>query len=570
MEKTNGKLRQALEILFSHQAYRIVLLIMVTLRSSHLLSVYVGPLVKFTLVWSAAILLKDLFTQRLLFTNRWRGLLYIFLILYGITSLYHYQENLARNIAMLCYMATNLMLFYAYDLSKPRESVKREIWNLSHTFMILTFCGNLLTMAAFVLNVHLPFTYTSGGVEETSWLGFYSGRMWGFFSNPNTGGDIAIINLMLMTVCLVMMGKAMPKGWKRFYAVNLVVQSIVFFLSNSRTAWMCIIFFILALPFLALLFQLPEKMKEQPVKKVLKRTAALALVAVFAFTGIDGFAKSVLPNLIVPTTYFTERLLELSGVDTEDAEKTAAMAGIPTDLERDDYGSFLGGRYYLWKAGVGITVNHPLLGVSAENIEAYANEYAAWPQTYEQAEQAYLARQEAAKEKQLLETYKSMKKAEWADNFGQAEELAETMEQLEQAEIPEYEPYLPGISGGLHNMIFQMAASSGLPALLVIGIMAFGFLILLIKYYIYAFRQKKVMPLIVAMTAFILVFLVRSMSETGLIYGISYSSILFWSFVSYTMYFIEKETAGEPSFEKGRNPLLARLSRKVFSGKKGR
>ena len=119
-------------------------------------------------------------------------------------------------------------------------------------------------------------------------------------------------------------------------------------------------------------------------------------------------------------------------------------------------------------------------------------------------------------------------------------------------------------------MIFQVAASSGLPALLVIGIMAVGFLILLVKYYIYAFRQKKVLPLIVAMTAFILVFLVRSMSETGLIYGISYSSILFWSFVSYTMYFIEKETAGEPSFEKGRNPLLARLSRKVFSGKKGR
>ena len=156
MEKTNGKLRQALEILFSHQAYRIVLLIMVTLRSSHLLSIYVGPLVKFTLAWSAAILLKDLFTPRLLFTNRWRGLLYIFLILYGITSLYHYRENLARNIAMLGYMATNLMLFYAYDLSKPRESVKREIWNLSHTFMILTFFGNLLTMAAFVLNVHFP------------------------------------------------------------------------------------------------------------------------------------------------------------------------------------------------------------------------------------------------------------------------------------------------------------------------------------------------------------------------------------------------------------------------------
>lgn len=569
MEKTNSKLRQALEILFSHQAYRIILLIMVTLRSSHLLSVYVGPLVKFTMVWSAAILIKDLFTKRLLFVNRWRGLLYLFLILYGITSVVFYQENLARNIAMLMYMTTNLMLFYAYDLSKPRDTVKKEIRNLSHTFMILTFCGNILSLLAFVLNIHYPFAYGSSA-DETSWLGFYSGRMWGFFSNPNTGGDIAILNMMLMAICLVMMGKAISKGWKRFYVVNMVVQSLIFFLSNSRTSWMCILFFIVAVPFLALLFELPEKIKTMPMKKILQKTLVTALVAAFTFSGIDGFAKSILPKFIVPTTYFTEQLLALSGESEEEAQKNAEMIGIPTDLERDDYGSFLGGRYYLWKAGVGITMNHPLLGVTAENIETYANEYAAWPKTYEEAEQQYLAKQEAAKEKQLKETYKSMKKAEWADNKGQAAELAETIEKLEQAEPEPYEPYLPGITGGLHNMIFQIAASSGLPALVLIGMMAVGFLILLVKYFIYAFKRKKVSPLITVMTAFILTFLVRSMSETGLIYGISYSSILFWSFVSYTMYFVEKETAEEPSFEKGRRTILARVSQKVFGGKKGR
>lgn len=101
MEKTKSALRQWLEILFSHQAFRIVLLIMVTLRSSHLLSPYVGPLVKFTLAWSAVILIKDLFTQRLLLVNRWRGWLYLFLILYGVTMLVQREQNFARNVAML-------------------------------------------------------------------------------------------------------------------------------------------------------------------------------------------------------------------------------------------------------------------------------------------------------------------------------------------------------------------------------------------------------------------------------------------------------------------------------------
>ena len=44
MEKT-GKIRRYLDRFFSHEALRIVLLVMVTLRSCLFLNMFVGPLV---------------------------------------------------------------------------------------------------------------------------------------------------------------------------------------------------------------------------------------------------------------------------------------------------------------------------------------------------------------------------------------------------------------------------------------------------------------------------------------------------------------------------------------------
>ncbi|MGI5894148.1 MAG: O-antigen ligase family protein [Candidatus Merdivicinus sp.] len=568
MEHTKASFRHYFDILFSHQAYRIVLLILVTLRSSALLAPYVGPTVKFTLIWAVVILLKDLFTERLLLVNRWRGWLYVFLILYGVTTLTQYPVSFARNIAMLCYMAVNLLLFYSYDLSRSREDVKREIQNLCHTFMAVSFATAIVSLAAFVLNIHYAFSYTSSGVEEYSWVGFYSGRLWGIISNPNAGGDLAVLNLIMMFLCLVIAGKGVTRLQKRFYIVNLVVQSAIFFLSNSRTAWLCILFFIMLIPFLFMLTNFHEKIQTMSLKKLLQKTIAAALVAMFTFAGLDTFAKAVLPHLVIPTDYFSLQLAQLPNSSLSEEEEPV-FEEAPTDVVRDDYGYFLGGRSYLWRAGVGIIANHPLFGVSSENVADYAEQYAAWPQSYEEAKQEYEIKQQELAETKLAAAREQLEEAR-ENGCRDVSDLEKTVRTLENTEIPEYEPYLPGIDGGLHNMLIQIAASSGLPALAIIIVVAVSFLVYFIRYIIYAFSRKKVNLLILSMGALILTLLVRSMSETGLIYGIYYVSIIFWSFVGYTIYFIEKETAGDSAFRRGSEPVLARLTNKIFSKKKGR
>lgn len=527
MEK-NGKFRRALEVVFSHEALRMVLLIMVTLRSCLFLNMYVGPLVKFTLIWSAAILVKDLFTERLLFTNRFRGFLYLFLILYAGTALVMRGSNFARNGVSLLYMTTNLMVMYAYDLKKDRRTVKEEILRLSHVFLYVTFGGNLVSLLAFVLNIHYRFTYFSGGEEVQCWFGFYSGRMWGFFSNPNTSSDFAVLNVMLMMICLVILGRSISKGKKRFYAANFVVQTLIFFLANSRTAWLCMTFYLLVVPFF-LLMTIKDKresftfLKGMKMGAMAKRTAAVAVIAALCFTGANTFAKSVLPHLVIDTTFFSRQLAQLPGSDSPDPEEDPEEFDVPTDLERDQFGSKLGGRYYLWKAGLKIVKNHPVLGVGSANVADYAVKYS----------------------------------------------LAPEMVGVD-PDSEEYEaPYLPGIqNGGMHNMIMQVAVCSGLLGLLVIGAMVVCFLVRMILYFVRACKRKKVEPVTTVLAAAILTILCRSMTEIGLLYSVYYSSVLFWSLAGYLMYFIEKAAKEDPELKLDEEPLLAKLSYKLFDRKK--
>ena len=70
------------------------------------------------------------------------------------------------------------------------------------------------------------------------------------------------------------------------------------------------------------------------------------------------------------------------------------------------------------------------------------------------------------------------------------------------------------------------------------------------------------------LAAAILTILCRSMTEIGLLYSAYYSSVLFWSLAGYLMYFIEKAAKEDPELKLDEEPLLAKLSHKLFDRKK--
>ena len=137
-------------------------------------------------------------------------------------------------------------------------------------------------------------------------------------------------------------------------------------------------------------------------------------------------------------------------------------------------------------------------------------------------------------------------------------------------ESEEYiKPYLPGIgSGGMHNMPLQIAACSGLIGLAVFAVFAGCYVFRVVRYLVYTVKRKKTEPAAALLASILMVMLCRSITEIGLLYSVYYTSVVFWTFAAGLVYFIEKDTKGDPAFPHSGEPVLARLTRKIFRSRR--
>ncbi len=491
--------RRAIDVILDHNLYRLVVLVMVVIRTCAFLNPVIGPFVKFTLAWSALILVKDLFTERLFMVNRFRGVLYLFLIAYGITCFVNYDQNFARNLVMWAYIISNMLVMYSYDLRKSPGTVKRELLRFNHTFMIATFIGQAISLVTFFLNI--TFAYTIQGVVY--YYGIYEGRIWGFYSNPNAASFFMVINLMLTVVSVIIQRENLSGRLKAFYIINNAVQLLILFLCNSRTSLFSLCFYVIILVVLMSLPGILHTVDKPARKRKIGQTVFIAVVLPLALLGTHTYALEILPNFVLKTS-LSEQLNETLE-DVTNTSSTAVVTAGDVELEREDFGTQFGGRYYLWQAGIEMIKDHPAFGVGNDNVPDEAYRYA----------------------------------ARYFTAFG--------------ADI-----YLPGVSGGLHNLFFQITAASGFVGLA--AFVLFGILVLqrVVRYYIWMIKERRFNPLVVACICVLVVILLRTMTDTGIIYGIYYLGVVFWTYMSATVYFMDSE------FKAGRKPFVAMLHDWIF------
>ncbi len=495
--------RRAVDTLLDHNLYRLVLLVMVVLRTSAFLNPFIGPFVKFTLLWSALILLKDLFTERLFMTNRFRGVLYLFLIAYGVTAFVNREQNFARNLVMWAYIISNMLVMYSYDLKKSPGAVKRELLRFNNTFMLATFIGQLISLVTFFMGI--AFAYRVG--DAVYYYGVYDGRIWGFYTNPNAASFFTVINLMLTAVNVLIQKESLGKGRKAFYIINNVVQMLILFLCNSRTSIFTVCLYVVIL---VVLMKLPDILwcREKPArKKLIGRTVFVAVVVPLALLGTHTYALDILPNFVMKTA-LSETLNETIE-EVTNTSANAAITGGDVELERNDFGTKFGGRYFLWQSGIELIKNNALFGVGSDNVPVEAYRYA----------------------------------ARYFTAYGE-------------------DIYLPGVSGGLHNLFFQISAASGLIGLGVFVL--FGVLVLqrAVRYYIWMIKEHRFNSLAVACLCVVLIIVLRTMTDTGIIYGIYYLGVVFWTYLSAAVYFMDSE------FTAGKKPFMARVHDRIFCGRK--
>lgn len=492
---------KALETLLSHDLFRIVVLVMVVVRTSAFLSPVIGPFVKFTIVWAVLILIRDLFTQRLFLVNRYRLILYLFLISYGITALLNRDENFARNIAMLGYIMVNMLVLYAYEPKRSVGQVKKELLRFSHVFLITTFICQFISLVTFVLNIN--FAYMVG--EDVYYYGIYDGRLWGVLSNPNAASFCAVISFMLTTLCLLIQKGNIPRRWQIFYWVSGITELLVFFLCNSRTslivtcAFIILFFLLMTIP---ALYQLREDKKAWKIK--LRNLIISCILAPLALLGAHEYAIDLLPNLVIQNTAISEQVTESLESYTNSSAAVTAIENSDV-LERENFGSAFGGRYYLWQAGAEIVKSSPLFGVGNDNVPTFAYRYAA---------RYYTA---------------------FATNV-----------------------YLPGVAGGLHNLFVQIAAASGLVGLALFCLLAVMVLVRSVRYYIWMVKQNQLNRVAVTCFCIVAVILMRTMTDTGIVYGLYYLGVVFWTILSGLMYFMDHD------YTEGRKPVGAWIEERLF------
>ena len=475
-------IRRAVDAVLDHNLYRLVVLVMVVIRTCAFLNPVIGPFVKFTLAWSALILIKDLFTERLFMVNRFRGALYLFLIAYGVTCLVNYDQNFARNLVMWAYIISNMLVMYSYDLRKSPGTVKRELLRFNHTFMIASFIGQAISLITFFLGI--AFAYTIDGVVY--YYGIYEGRIWGFYSNPNAASFFMVINLMLTVVSVIIQRENLSRGRKWFYIINNVVQLLILFLCNSRTSLFSLCFYVVILVVLMSLPGILHTSEKPARRKKIGQTVFVSVVLPLALLGTHTYALDILPNFVLQTS-FSEELNEALE-DVTNTSSTAIVTAGDVELQREDFGTQFGGRYYLWQAGIELIKDNAAFGVGNDNVPDEAYRYA----------------------------------ARYFTPFGE-------------------DIYLPGVSGGLHNLFFQIAAASGLVGLGVFVL--FGILVLqrVIRYYIWMIKERRFNALAVACICVLVVILLRTMTDTGIVYGIYYLGVVLWTYMSAAVYFMDSD-----------------------------
>ena len=71
-------------------------------------------------------------------------------------------------------------------------------------------------------------------------------------------------------------------------------------------------------------------------------------------------------------------------------------------------------------------------------------------------------------------------------------------------------------------------------------------------------KSYRFNPLVVSCICVVLIILLRTMTDTGIIYGIYYLGVVFWTYMSAMVYFMDSE------FTVGRKPLFAAIHDRIF------
>ena len=228
-------MKKIADFFFNTTIYKLACVCALMLGPSFLLCFIPQPVSILLLLWGAAILVKDLLTQRNMFKQTGSILLLLFCLGYVVTLLLYAKNDLVSTLHVYCWAIVEFFLLFAIERKKEHtiDTLAQELYTINVGVSWVALLSGIASLVVF-------FTKTSiimpdpEGLNEFWSMGIINGRNSGIFNNAIPCANAMFLGCAAALYNFLAKKKASVAS-RIFYAVTFLVSLLVTMTTLTRT-----------------------------------------------------------------------------------------------------------------------------------------------------------------------------------------------------------------------------------------------------------------------------------------------------------------------------------------------
>ena len=291
-------------------------------------------------------------------------LLVLFALGYVASSIWTIRYGWYENVRFLVFMVFMFGLLYATNTEEDVQTSRKRLSICAVYYLLGVTLLSLLSFIFMFAGYRKVFYPAVGEEGPIYYIGFWIGRLFGAYWDPNIAATMAALAVLLSLYFFF----RTKKVWVHVLCVlSMVLQVFYITFSGSRTGRLCLLVGVL-------LFTVMMAVKHRfSAKRWLQNTAVVAtVVATLACTYYAPTVIQVGSNKVV-------HLMQQNSINKVDQDKDEKdeLSKLPEDIFERGYDTsedISNRRFDIWGAAVDIFRTSPVLGVSRANILPYVDD----------------------------------------------------------------------------------------------------------------------------------------------------------------------------------------------------
>jgi O-antigen ligase len=334
--------------------FKVLWAILVILKLNPFISRKTSPLFYFLIIYGAAIILYDFFTDKKALKDKYIVPILLFFTFMGLSTIVNCHKDLISNLKIFITTVVQFMVIGRVDLKRSREDVIDEMRIVNNTIIIGVTIVSLISLYLLVFGINGFYKVMSDGEVMEELIYYYGvaygGRLIGVFANPNCVGAFCAIAVLCSIINLGLFSNELIT--KIGYYISIAINFFCIILSGSRGTLLPFYICIFVLSFLTLMYRFKDK------KHVVLKYFKIILISGICVMLVYGSVKVIGNYAMKIPAFFGEGtgevVLNLDRIQLLD----------------DDIGLVKNssGRKTIWKAGINTAKMKPIFGVGKARL----------------------------------------------------------------------------------------------------------------------------------------------------------------------------------------------------------